>query len=60
MYGAQNLPGTFCSAVPIMFRLMAELQCRVNKNKLSRVPLWKNKQIKYNVLEMVKIALRRK
>ena len=41
MYGAQNLLGIFCSAVPIMFRLMGELQCRVNKNKLSRALLGK-------------------
>ena len=42
MYGAQNLPGIFCLAVPIMFRLMGELQCRVSKNKLSRALLGKN------------------
>ena len=60
MYGAQNLPGTFFEAVPITFRLMAELRRRVNKNKLLRAPLGKNKDITYNVLEMVKITLRRK
>ena len=59
MYGAQSLPGTFCSAVPIMFRLMTELRCRVNKNKLSRAPLGKNKHIKNNMLEMIKITLRK-